>query len=513
MDYEPGTAVVDVKAVSCFGKFSCSLDGYTRIPKDLFIGSGAGEARYLFVKTETLQKLKPKKSTTAQKQLPDAVLDVYVGHGLEDRPPTVTADGEVKWERVEGTNLFLRKGQLASADEYVGALTVLFGADAVDPRPGWFLSDATLLVDATSQLLARVTARKMPVDSSSHDTSSPQPATLPVRADGTFKIMQLADLHFSTGPGECRDPFPADAYGDHGCSAADSATLEFVERALDAEKPDLVVLTGDQAYGGSAPDQETAFLKAVAPLIRRKIPYAAILGNHDHQGTFSRAQLMELLQTLPYSLATRGPAALAGEGNYVVEIHPYPSPTAPRTSLNLFFLDSHGGNGGGFWSFLRKGEEWVRTNQIEYVVSESERLSQIQPDSIAMLFQHIPLPEFAEAAASDAARVGTQLEPVYAPEHNSGALDGYKLAGVSVVAVGHDHLNDFCQLEQRHGVWLCYGGATGEGGYGGQDFVRRIRVYDIDTVSKTIKSYKMLRDGAIIDRQTLVSHGEPVPSV
>jgi predicted MPP superfamily phosphohydrolase len=76
-----------------------------------------------------------------------------------------------------------------------------------------------------------------------------------INENGKFKIMQAADLHLSTGTGACRDPIPPSPNGEK-CEA-DPRTLEFVGRLLDQEKPDLVVLSGDQLNGDTTPDAQT----------------------------------------------------------------------------------------------------------------------------------------------------------------------------------------------------------------------------------------------------------------
>src|SRR5258708_36797141 len=75
-------------------------------------------------------------------------------------------------------------------------------------------------------------------------TIAPPPAPpLHFSHDGRFKIMQIADLHFSVSAGPCRDPSsPCDG-------GAYAYTKSLVERALDEEQPDLVVFTGDQLNG------------------------------------------------------------------------------------------------------------------------------------------------------------------------------------------------------------------------------------------------------------------------
>jgi predicted MPP superfamily phosphohydrolase len=71
--------------------------------------------------------------------------------------------------------------------------------------------------------------------------------------------MQISDLHLSTGLGVCREPEPKGANGNH-CDA-DPRTLDFVERVLDDEKPDLVVLSGDQVNGDTSPDVQSVCVK------------------------------------------------------------------------------------------------------------------------------------------------------------------------------------------------------------------------------------------------------------
>ena len=66
-------------------------------------------------------------------------------------------------------------------------------------------------------------------------------------------------------------------------SEADPLTVNFIGKTLDVEKPDLVILTGDQLHHDIS-DSHTALLKVVAPIIERSIPFAAVFGNHDSEG-------------------------------------------------------------------------------------------------------------------------------------------------------------------------------------------------------------------------------------
>lgn len=60
------------------------------------------------------------------------------------------------------------------------------------------------------------------------------------KPDGTFKIMQLADLHYSVGPEPCRD---IEAVAQKTCKT--NSTQAMFEKWLDLEKPDMVVFSGE----------------------------------------------------------------------------------------------------------------------------------------------------------------------------------------------------------------------------------------------------------------------------
>lgn len=88
-----------------------------------------------------------------------------------------------------------------------------------------------------------------------------------------------------------------DAIDEHGRklldSEADPRTVEFIRRNLDIEKPDLVILTGNQLHH-DIPNSQSALFKIVAPITKRSIPFAAVFGNHDSEGThaLSREQIL-----------------------------------------------------------------------------------------------------------------------------------------------------------------------------------------------------------------------------
>lgn len=475
--------------------------------KDLYLNSGWVSSAYLHV-----QRKKEGELTVDDR----IVTGVRVGR----LDPGVGEKGQQseRWEGRPGGIWLLRSSKRteSDSDKAVTAVDVLFGVDAVDPRPGWLITQTPLLLDSGAQLpVARLTVRH---GSAKADRKETVPR---VRKDGKFKIVQVSDLHLSTGVGACRD-----AIDEHGevktkCEA-DPRTLEFVERVLDEEAPDLVVLSGDQVNGDTAPDIQSVCLlflklhfgikstdvrqatfKFVELLTSRSIPYAVIFGNHDDEGPktthLSREAQMSLLSTMPYSLSQAGPPEVDGTGNYVVEVlAPAPS---QNSAITLYFLDTHSYSPD---EATYRGYDWVKPNQIQWfqetassLKAKHEKYSHIHLD---MAFIHIPLPEFA--MNDNVVAGGEWREPSTAPGFNSGFYKALKDAGVVAVGCGHDHVNDYCSLRPQNdaaakeghlGPWMCYAGGSGFGGYAGYGgFHRRVRVWEVDTNAGRMVTWKRL---------------------
>lgn len=197
---------------------------------------------------------------------------------------------ETSWESRPGGIWLLRRNYTGESHRVVTNVDVLFGMDAVDPRPQWTISQTPLQLGAIPQIpVARLSVGRGAVKLGPID---PQPG-LRVGKDGNFKIVQISDMHMVTGTGVCKDAI--DAHGQPlSPRQADPLTVEFLGRVLDAEKPDLVVLTGDQIHH-DIPDSQSALFKVVAPIIERSIPYAAVFGNHDDEGAYalSRKRLVQ----------------------------------------------------------------------------------------------------------------------------------------------------------------------------------------------------------------------------
>ena len=447
--------------------------------------------------------------------------------------PKSTAE---EWESRPGGLWLLRstnKHHESDSHRAITAVDVLYGPDAIDPRPGWRMRDTPLLIDSPSKgLEAHITVRTGPP----HKLEKHTPR---IRRDGKYKIMQASDLHLATGLGVCRDALPADV----PCDDADTRTLEFVSRLLDAEKPDLVILSGDQINGGTAPDTQSALLKLVDLFIKRSIPYAAIFGNHDDEKPtlLTRDASMAILETLPFSLSAPGPATLPGSGNYVLEVLAPGSST--HAALSLYLMDTHSGSPS---ERAFPGYAWLEPPQIQWFRSTAQALAPRHASyakiHLSMAFVHIPLSEYRDEANPIAG--GVWREPVTAPLWNSGAGAALAAEGVLAVGCGHDHVNDYCaftrpsvkagedgevldpekdepagkagKLKEDPAIWMCYAGGGGFGGYAGYGgYHRRIRFWEIDTNSAQITTWKRVEWGNTeerVDELLIVDGGKVVSS-
>ena len=125
----------------------------------------------------------------------------------------------------------------------------------------------------------------------------PPRAPLRFRPDGTFRIVQVTDTH--EGP------------------EGDPRTAAFLAALLDAERPDLVVHTGDLVASelASADDLWRALDHVVRPMEARGIPWLVALGNHDEDHTWKTgvdaAGLLARCRAYPCNRNAPGPEGAA----------------------------------------------------------------------------------------------------------------------------------------------------------------------------------------------------------
>jgi hypothetical protein len=213
---------------------------------------------------------------------------------------------------------------------------------------------------------------------------------------------------------------------------------------------------------------------------------------------------MSFYEDLPLSLCQPGLEMVDGVGNYYIQVYGDIFPEQPL--MTLYLLDSHGQTPS---EVHNPDYNPISQSQIDWFTTTSQALRKAREKDgngnshhLSLAFQHIPLPEYGDSNL--VIKGGHRREPTEGPSVNTHFYDALTKEGIAAVGCGHDHVNDFCGFlpQQRRqnssdisqpGPWLCYAGGSGFGGYcsyGDERYHRRTRVWEFDTKSGAIKTWK-----------------------
>ena len=286
--------------------------------------------------------------------------------------------------------------------------------------------------------------------------------------NGSFKIMQVADIQ--------------------ELARINPDSVKLLTLALEREKPDLVVFTGDQVYGlhpsfrlGDTRSKIAATIKALlAPLEAAGVPFAVTFGNHDDQCGVPNAEQAKIYAESPFYVGgdCRAPEdkgtcrvpLFSEEGGHVFDV---------------YLIDSNG-QATAAGAYLPVKEE-----QLDWFKAERNKTAEADDQTVpALVFQHIPVPEYYDVlrrvprgtkgaieafrthrdefyTLPDALRAqgGFLGEAPATPDVNAGEFDVLKADGnVLALSVGHDHINSF--VAEKDGVKLMYTQGCGFNVYG-----------------------------------------------
>jgi len=265
---------------------------------------------------------------------------------------------------------------------------------------------------------------------------SPKTGDFRFNAEGKFKIVQITDTHI-----QWDSPYLSDV-------------VDMLNEVLDAEKPDLVIFTGDVVTG--KPYQKGLEL-VTEPVIKRSIPWALVYGNHDEEQDLSRAELSALIDKQPYFAGNMKKIKnVTGYGNYVIEIK---GRSGNKPEALLYCMDSRA------YSTLKptvEGYGWFAFDQVAWYRRTSEKYTAQNGGNPlpSLAFFHIPLPEYRQFDQYKGPKEGGKLEDECAPEVNSGMfLSMLEKGDVMGTFVGHDHINDY--IFNYYGIALAYGRFSG----------------------------------------------------
>lgn len=320
---------------------------------------------------------------------------------------------------------------------------------------------------------------------------------LQFKEDGTFKILVLSDIQDT-------DEMQQD-------------THNLMIAALDQEQPDFVVLLGDNIAGWWKGVTEEKVRKAIdnvaSPINERKIPFALVFGNHDHESNVTREAQMQMYQQYPYCMAVEGPD-LSGCGNYNLLVK---NSGGNQDVLNLWFFDSHSQadeENGGYG--------YVKEDQVAWYEQTAAQLTAANGGTPipALAFQHIVVPEvyqlFNEVpkgtkgavkghnkrgdkwyTASDKVVSGALREGPCCSNIENNEFAAWKRQGdVMGAFFGHDHVNDYAGKVDD--IWLTNTLGVTFYSYGNTHGVRTIELNEADV--KNFKNESIHYD-ALVDHE------------
>ena len=297
-----------------------------------------------------------------------------------------------------------------------------------------------------------------------------------------FKIVQFTDVHW--------------IYDDPKSEEA----AERMREVLDAERPDLVVYTGDIIFAKPA---APALQRALEPAIERGIPFAVTWGNHDDEQDMTRAELSAYIKDMKGNL-TSHTEGISGQTNYTLSVK---SSDGRRDAAVLYNFDSH-----SYSKIERvKGYDWIKHDQVAWYIEQSKAFTAKNGGAPlpALAFMHIPLPEMRDMTQNqNIYMVGTRKEMVCAPEINTGLATAMLSAGdVMGLFVGHDHVNDY--VVDWYGILMGYGRFTG-----GKTVYHDIpqgngaRVIELTEGSRDIHTWIRIKDGKVINEVNFPADAE-----
>ncbi len=312
----------------------------------------------------------------------------------------------------------------------------------------------------------------------------PPKPTLKFNSQGTFKIVMFSDV---------QDKFPINPQ-----------TIEAMNNILDFEKPEFVILVGDNCTGaiGSAEEFNLYVQQMVEPMEKRGIPWAHVYGNHDEDHVEKTGLTKELQQgiyeSFPHCLSQRGPEEVEGVGNFVLPV--YSSDGSKEVfaiwglDSNAYLEDNNSWYGGRLENdaILENGlqgshnYDFIKFSQIRWYWDTSVEMEKKWGYKIpGILFTHIPLPEHRLIVMNPEPTgiIGEKNEDVCNSPINSGLFAAILQRGdIKGIFVGHDHVNDF--VGNYCGIKLGYDANIGFGTYGlegeDKDRLRGARVFRIN---------------------------------
>ena len=282
------------------------------------------------------------------------------------------------------------------------------------------------------------------------------------RKDGGYRILMMSDAHHKHARG--------------------ALTVRAMETLIDATKPDLVLLNGDNVAGFTCREMfEEQLAELVSPMETRHIPWAHVFGNHDQTPEVPKIIQEAVYESYPWCVSKAGPEELPGSGNYFLPV----LNEKDEPCFGVWGIDSQQDfktqtvpldyPGDLYWDVLMPSPivsysdyDFIRFEQVMWYWNTSVELERLCGRKIPSLMMfHIPLIEF-HAMLRNAGRTGLKgeyNERLSTSEINSGIFAAaFQRGDVKAMFAGHDHINTFDGI--YGGIHMGFDGSIGYDAYG-----------------------------------------------
>ncbi len=258
--------------------------------------------------------------------------------------------------------------------------------------------------------------------------------------NGKLRIIHITDTHIG--------------------SDNEEMTLCLIAQALDREKPDVAVVTGDTISSENNREETLNRTRRFMQLFQeRKIPVALTFGNHDSEaGIVTRQELMACYNEFPCSISVDEGDIMEGCGTYNV---PVLASGSDEVRFNLWIFDSGDYDDEGKYANVTEEKiEWYKEKSKEYENMYGKKV-------FSLAFQHIIVPEVYDALKNvkrmtpytykgiydhdgyyrfnpEMHNFGVLKEPPCCGAINHGQFDALVERGDCLaIFSGHDHTNAF----------------------------------------------------------------------
>lgn len=270
--------------------------------------------------------------------------------------------------------------------------------------------------------------------------------TVRKKSDGDFKVLMFTDTHIK------------------GDKNADNMTVSYLVKNITEQKPDLVILGGDNVTYGFNKKRNVQLAELFENL---GVYWATVLGNHEGDGflSYGRAEVIELFSGYDHCLAREGKADVDGNGNFTINIL-----NSDGTVREVFFLMDTGdymtAESKAVYGVTDDDDVYdgVKLSQVEWYKEKHDAIKKEYGEFRSVTVVHIPLYQAEKEYGENDFLYGEKREGVCESGFDAGLFDAMKEKGsAQAVYFGHDHVNDFGVM--CDGILLSYIQPSGYGAY------------------------------------------------